>query len=247
MVSDIHFDLHDVPTWRAFRKWHARNRPHRTIIAGDAVDLGMMSKYMPSVEDPLHAVGQIQCFVGEANALAAEAGSVEFLEGNHDERWDRYIHGVNPAALKDAKGLSLHDQCLAHGLDSRVVWNREGKGTQGIRIGKFMVRHGHQQSGRFGGGEHLAASRVKKNNGQSEVFGHHHRAQLFCQTAFGHTTVCISNPCMTGYHQYSGDANWQRGFTIFEKYGDVDVTPYVVLIEKGRFAWGGRVYDGTTP
>ena len=43
IISDIHFDLHHEPTWKAFRKWHADTKPAKTIVLGDFVDLGMMS------------------------------------------------------------------------------------------------------------------------------------------------------------------------------------------------------------
>lgn len=132
-VSDIHFDLHDVPTWRAFRKWHAHNRPSRTVILGDFLDLGMMSRYTLGPHDTRDPIAQIRCFVDEANALVREAGSVELLEGNHDERWGKYVLGAAPDILKDAKGLSLREQCLAQGLDPRVVWHNESNSFDGIK------------------------------------------------------------------------------------------------------------------
>lgn len=246
IVSDIHFDLHDVPTWRAFRKWHTDNKPDKTVILGDFIDLGMMSRWTQGKHDPLFAIPQIKAFVKEANALAQETGELIILEGNHDERWDRYIGGEKSFVLQDALGLSLQDQCHAQGLTDEVSWIRESIDVDGIDCGPFKLRHGHNQSGRFGGGRHLAATRIAKSLGQSEVFGHHHRAQLFCQTAHGKTAVGVSNPCMTGDHDYYKDPDWQRGFTILEVFGEDKqfATPFVVLIQDGRFAYNGTVYDG---
>lgn len=91
IVSDIHFSSHDGPSWRAFRLWHAANRPAETIILGDFIDLGMMSRYRQSDDDPLNAIEQVKVFVREANALAAECGLLTVIEGNHDERWGRLV------------------------------------------------------------------------------------------------------------------------------------------------------------
>ncbi len=246
IISDIHFDLHDGPTWRAFCKWHAMYKPWKTVILGDFVDLGMMSRYIQESDAQLHAIPQIQCFVKEANKLMANTDHLEVMEGNHDERWNKMVFGDAPHVLRDATGLTLREQCYAQGLDKAVHWIKESVETPYIKVGQFQLRHGHRQSGRFGGGKHLSANRLMKSLGRSEVFGHHHRLQMFCQTSDKVTAIAIANPCMTGDHEYASNADWQRGFTILElnapKY--VVATPYPVLIHKGRFSWGGHTFDG---
>ncbi|NJL53684.1 metallophosphoesterase [bacterium] len=248
IVSDIHFDLHDAPTWRAFRKWHADVRPQQTVILGDFLDFGMLSRYVQGMNDPLFAIPQIQTFKTEVNPLIEESGEVIILEGNHDERWSKMILGNVPHIYKGAIGLSLEEQCYAQGLSRKVKWLREDTLVRGVQCGPFVLRHGHNQSGRFGGGKHLAANRISKSLGVSEVFGHHHRAQMFCQTAHGKTAIAVSNPCMTGDHEYSKDPDWQRGFTILELYGSANqyATPAVIVMNDGHFAWHGKVYDGNS-
>lgn len=244
IVSDIHFDLHDVPTWRAFRKWHAEVKPSKVIILGDFLDLGMMSRYAQGMNDPMQAIPQIQCFVKEVNELSA-ISDVIVVEGNHDERWAKQVLGAMPHMYRGALGLTLYDQCIAQGMEP-VQWLREDTLVKGVKCGPFLLRHGHKQAGRFGGGRHLAANRLTKSLGVSEVFGHHHRAQVFCQTALGKTAVAVSNPCMTVNHDYASDPDWQRGFTILELYGPDNcyASPYLVIMNDGHFAWNGKVYDG---
>lgn len=245
ICSDIHFDLHDPAAWAAFRAWHSDIHPHRTVILGDFLDFGMLSRYVQHPEDPVFAIPQIRMFVREANALALEAGQVWVLEGNHDERWDKIL-GVNPQFLRGAKGLSLEDQCRAQGLSPHVIWRREDLKYRGVPVGPFNLRHGHKQSGRFGGPKHVAANRLQKTMGQSEVVGHHHRAQLMCQSAYGRTAISIANPALTGPHHYAPDADWQSGFTVLETFGEKDqhCTPHLVVFSEGAFAWNGKVYDG---
>jgi predicted phosphodiesterase len=247
IVNDIHFDEHDVPTWRAFRKWHKDVRPAKTIMLGDFLDLGMVSRYTVGKTDPLFAIVQIKCFVKEANELIKECGELIVVEGNHDERWDKHVYGAIPSALRDAIGLSLREQCFAQGLDKKVKWVKEDVQVKGVQCGPFLLRHGHNQARGFGGGgKHLAANRIMKTLGQSEIFGHHHKVQMHCQTAQGKTAIAIANGCMTGNHGYDPDPNWQRGFCVLELYGPGNkyATPHPIIIQEGHFAYNGKVYNG---
>lgn len=247
MVSDIHFDLHHEGAWRAFRRWHAANRPAETVLNGDIVDLGMCSRYPQRPGDPLNAIEQIRVMVAEVNALADEAGRVVVVEGNHDERWSRLLEVFQATALEGAVGLTLREQCRAQGLRDDVVWLRESTRTRGHSLGPFLVRHGHRQGSRFSP-IHVAANRVTKGLGQCEIVGHHHRAQLFCRTAGARTAVVIANPCLTLDHEYAPDPDWQRGFTVVEVFDgprhEPRATAYpVVMAPDGSFAWGGAVYS----
>lgn len=245
IISDIHFDLHHEPTWKAFRQWHADVRPSKTIILGDFVDLGMMSRYVQEADAPVYAIPQIKTFVREANSLAKEAKEIIVVEGNHDERWSKFLYGAGPVALKGAIGLTLQEQCKFQGLEPGIKWLREDTTHKGVRCGPFILRHGHRQAARFAA-RHLAANRLTKSMGVSEIFGHHHKAQVYCQTSLGRTAIAVSNPCMTGDHDYNSDPDWQRGFTILELYGPDKcyANPYVVIMNDGHFAYNGKIYDG---
>lgn len=247
ICNDIHFDAHDPQAWGAFRAWHKDIRPSKTVILGDFLDLGMMSRYVQGGNDPLFAIPQIQMFVKEANEMAKECGELVVVEGNHDERWTKMVLGNLPHIYNGAIGLSLQEQCRAQGLHKSISWLREDTVIKGLRCGPFLLRHGHNQSGRFGGGKHLAANRLMRTMGQSEVFGHHHQAQMMCQTSQGRTAIAIASPHLSGDHDYNKDPNWQKGFTILELYGPDNkfATPHlIVMSEGGHFAWNGRVYSG---
>lgn len=246
IISDIHFDLHHVPTWRAFKKWAADVQPDIIVINGDFVDFGMLSRYIQRAGAPFNAITQIQCFVDEANQLLKWTDRLIVIEGNHDERWEKVIYGERAQALHGAKGLSLYDQCRQQGLVGDVEWLVEDVHNKGVQIGPFKLRHGHRQSGRFGGGKHIAANRLSKTLGSSEIVGHFHKVQMFCQTAGDRTAIGIANGHMSDEPDYNTDPDWQRGFTILELYGpdNMYATPHPILIQDGHFAWSGKVYDG---
>lgn len=244
IVNDIHFELEHVEAWRCFREWHRSVKPWKTVFLGDFVDFSMLSRYLQSPNAEVHAIPQIKRFVREANELRRECSNLVVVEGNHDSRWSKAVLGQAPAALRGALGFTLKDQCIAHGLDTSTEWIVEDEKTRGLTVGQFCLRHGHNQSGRFGGGKHLAANRIAKSLGQSEVFAHHHRAQLFCQTAHGRTAIAIASPCMTRPNSYAPDADWQVGWSVLElSYPDyTHATPYIVLVENGKASWGGRTW-----
>ncbi len=247
IVNDIHFDLHDPATWNAFKAWAKATKPAKVVVLGDFLDLGMISRYEIGQSDPLFAIPQIQCFVAEMEELSKYTKELVIIEGNHDERWAKYLAGSKPFALRGAIGLSLKEQCFAQGLTKKAKWMQEDMLVRGVQVGPFLLRHGHNQARGFGGGgKHLAANKIMKSMGENEVFGHHHKAQLFCQTSGGKTAIAIANPCMTGTHGYDIDPNWQRGFTVLDCYGPGNkyATPHLVIAQDGHFSYNGIIYDG---
>lgn len=243
IVGDIHFDMHHREGWEAFVQCVKDTEPSQVIFNGDFLDLGMLSHYRQGEDEPVNAIEQVKCFVTEVKRIVGSVGKIIVIEGNHDERWGKIMHSVPGTALKGAIGLSLKEQCYAQGLPAEVQWIKESTSQRGYKVGKYLIRHGHKQSGRFGP-QHLAAARLNKNNGQSEIIGHHHRAQMFCRTAGGITAIGIASPCMTADHDYATDSDWQRGFVVIEQYESTATAYPVVMEQDGSFAWGGRAYDG---
>ena len=245
VVSDIHFDLHHVPAWNAFMQWHADVKPHKTIVLGDFVDLGMMSQWKMGTDDPVYAVPQIRACIEQMNILVKQCDELIMMEGNHDERWDKVVKSHGPA-LKGALGLTLREQFFSQGLDPAVTYMKEDTKNKGVRVGNWILRHGHRQ-GRGWGPKHLAYNRLVNNMFENEIFGHYHKAQMFAHTANGRTATAIANPCLTGDHDYATDPQWQRGFTVVELYGPDNMYSNarpIVMNDGGHFAYNGKVYGG---
>ncbi len=248
IVNDIHFDIHDKPTWRGFCQWTEVFEPEIIVFDGDLVDLNMLSRYVQGPDAPLFAIPQIKCFVEEANARRPFCKRMIVREGNHDERWRNAFGGTMPAALKGAIGLTLEAQCRAHGLLDSVEWTREGPSDLGLFIGQYAINHGHRGASRFGGGKHPCATRIAKNMGQSEINAHLHRAQSFWQTSYGKTAHVVQSPCMTHPrdHDYAQNPDWQLGFVSAELTApDYKIAnAYPIVMDNGRFSYGGISFDG---
>lgn len=250
VFSDVHFDNHHKGAWAAFREWHAEYQPKLSLAVGDLVDIGMMSRYDQSPEDPVYAVEQIQLAVSELNSINEECDRLIYIPGNHEERWEKAIFGNKGPALRGAKGLTLREQYYAQGLDRTISWTSETAEVPGEFVGKraLLVRHGHKQAGSWGT-KNVASGNLNRFPTFSTVVGHHHRSQMSCRTVLGRTVVAIANPHLSGNHGYNTCPDWQRGFTVYEFYGRsrlrdcVDFTAYpVIMNNKGQFCWGGKVY-----
>jgi len=241
IFSDVHFDNQHEGAWGAFREWHAKHKPNLTIAVGDLVDIGMLSNYAQSPDDPVFAIAQIQLAAGQLNELNKECERMMVTPGNHEERWEKAIFGSHGPSLRGAKGLTLREQYYAQGLDKTITWHTETPQQPGIFVGKraVLVRHGHKQAGSWGV-KNVSASLLNKFPTFSTVGGNHHRAQMQCHTILGRTVYAIANPHLSGHHGYNTCPDWQRGFTVLEFYGRsrlrdcVDFTPYVVIMnDKG--------------
>jgi predicted phosphodiesterase len=244
IVSDVHFPHHHTTAWAAFREWHSVVKPYWTIALGDWIDFAALSRYDKSGDEALPSV-EIALAVRELNALAKEATRVTFAVGNHEARFRRMLSAIPANVLEGLKGLTLRDQMHAHGLNDRVQWYAEGVGVKPLTVGQFVLRHGDQQAGRFGGGVNPASNRLSKSLGPAEIFGHHHAAQHVARAAHGRTVDIVANPCLSGMHSYAGsDMVWPLGFTILEVFpGWQRATAHLVVMdERGAFAWNGRVY-----
>lgn len=251
IVSDIHFDNHHAGAMRALEEAISTLRPKVLVVDGDLIDLASLSvKYDMEDDCQVFAVEQIKMAVVWLNKMRQYVQRVIVLPGNHEARWEKAIFGKRAPMLKGAKGLTLKEQFYAQGLDSEIRWVSESVHVPGVWLGKraVLVRHGDKQAKGFGAAD-IAGKLLREAPAISQVVGHHHRGQLRCQTVMGRTYFAVANPHLSGEHAYSLHPDWQRGFTILEFFGrkrlrDCEkVTPHVVIMdERGRFAYGGRVF-----
>ncbi len=248
ICNDIHFDLHDVACWTAFRRWHSVVRPWKTILNGDLLDFAVLSRWALDSDTQMKVCPQILKMIEEVNPLADEAEHVVIREGNHDERWSNIFGAVPAPALVGLIGLRLEDQCRAQGLDGRIAWTRQDNEHDGIQVGQFKVNHGHKEAGKHGAPLHLAANRITKTMGVCEVLGHSHRAQMVARSSYEKTAIVVSSPSLTHKHKYAQNPDWQNGFVTLDLSAPdyAHATPHLIIMENGRFSWGGLTFDGNT-
>jgi predicted phosphodiesterase len=249
IVSDIHIPHHDHAAWEAIVACMNDVRPDWVIVLGDGIDLGMLSAYKRGRNDPVEALPEVKAFTREMNRISHLTKRTTILYGNHCIRWENYLLGAKPEVMKGVRGLTLEDQCRWEGMHPSIEWTKESTFNTGIKLGsKCIARHGDKQA-RNGISQprNLANNMLTKSNGFSEIVGHHHRLSYQVQTAHEVDAFAIANPCVTPMHDYAGsDRRWQQGFTCVELSAPDfdDVTAYPVLMQRQRFSFRGKTYDG---
>lgn len=249
VASDIHFPHHSPPHWASFRAFHRANRPHRTILLGDMLDLLPMSTHPKKPEDETEIASSIEMFVRECNELASECGELVCVIGNHERRFERYLRGAAPHVIRGLRGLSLREQARSFGLRKDIAWVEEDAAVEGVRSAQFLCRHGDQQAGRFGGSlVNTAGWILNRSYAQSAINGHFHRAGIYVRTlANGTNFHGVANPCLAA-NTYAPGAEWSRGFTILETIppDHARASVYLVTMEpEGSFVFGGKYYTSS--
>lgn len=258
VLSDMHISIIHRPTLEALEEWCADVRPDELLLNGDTFDFSVLSPY-PKGENTLAcAIEEVRAGVKIINRLHQFTNRIIIQYGNHCKRWEKTVIGANALALKGAKGLTLKDQCAAQGLDPRVEWSKESAKNPGVWLTKDLIaRHGDLQAGRFGGAVNLCLNRLNKNNGISELVGHHHRAQLAYRTALGRTSFVMALPTMANFEDYAPGTDWQQGWATISVNRIPDnhrtndhplvVQPSLVLVQHGVAMWGGKLYGRYRP
>lgn len=243
IVSDIHFPDHDKAVWGAFKKWVADVQPTRVVVLGDFIDLAAISRFSKSPKQSPYIAPEIKQSVKEFNWLKQHVDNLDIVFGNHEARYDSKLAECFGYAADGLVGLTLKEQLFAQGLNKNIKVYSESTHFRGINIGQFLLRHGDKQAGRVSG-KNIASIRLDKSLGESEIVGHHHTMQYVCRTNGDKCVMALVNPCMTVDHEYAVGAQWVRGFTILEQVTKDWVTPHPIVVHKGKFAYGGKVYSG---
>lgn len=258
IASDMHVAIIHQPTLYAFEEWCKDIRPDELFLNGDTFDFSVLSTY-PKGEDTLScAVEEVKAAVKIINRLHKYTKKIRIQWGNHCKRWEKAVVGANAGAFKGAVGLTLKEQCKFQGLDERVEWSKETAKTPGVWLGQDLIaRHGDLQSGRFGGAVNICTNKLAKNNGVSEIVGHHHRAQVAYRTALGRTSFVMALPTMACFEDYSPGADWQQGWATLsfnrqpkdreDRDQPLVVQPNLALVQNGVAMWGNKVYGKYLP
>jgi predicted phosphodiesterase len=243
IISDIHFPHHDKEVWGAFKKWAVDIKPNHIIVLGDFIDLSAISRFAQSPGASPYIAPEMKLFIKEINYLTQFSSKITIIGGNHEIRFDKRIAETFGYAADGLVGFSLKDQLYVLGLSKDIEYFTESTKFRGLTVGQFLLRHGDKQAGRVAA-KNIASLKIDKSLGESEIVGHHHTMQYVCRTNGDKIAQAIVNPCMTIDHEYAVGSQWVRCFTILEEVSKDFVTPYPVVIHKGKFSYGGKVYSG---
>jgi predicted MPP superfamily phosphohydrolase len=239
-------------------------QPDRIVLLGDNMDFAQIGKF-GDTEFTRTAQASIDCFHEELAQYRADApdAKIVVLEGNHDERWMKYIRH-NAAELIGIKRAKAAKELGVLTLPYLLrVEDLEVDYYQGYPANKYWINerlkaiHGNKVKSNGS-----TAAHIVKHDTSSTLFGHVHRIESHFRTVeeskgprkiSAHTfgTLARLDGTVPGYHSaYSQDGkpvtnfeNWQQGMGVVY-YKEGDNTYKVDTIEIDTFDGYEAIFDG---
>lgn len=210
ILSDLHFPYQDNQAIRAAIKYGKEKKVTCILINGDLLDFANISRHekdwrMRSVSQEFEAVRE---FLIELRSHFPKC-KIVFKEGNHDERFEKYLFTKAPEIFDDNE-FKLEVRLRLAELRIDIV-----KDMLPIKIGKLNVLHGHELQG--GGGVNPARATFLKTI-DNVLIGHCHRTSTHLEKTFSNDVIAVnSTGCLCGmYPMFSRVNKWNLGFAYIE-------------------------------
>lgn len=236
-LFDPHFPYENVRAVRAVYQYIAETKPDIVVWGGDVTDLDML--HNAASRRDVEGKRLIRDFNYTYNQLKlvrelVPNADIYILEGNHDEREERYIddHPEVEGILEVPKMLRLDEL--------QMKWVPSWRKGEILRIGKANFIHGQYTN------KNHACTTVD-NYGCNMFYGHGHDIQSFSKIIHGDDSTLIAQSCgcLCRYDQpyiKGAPTRWQLGFLDMYIRPDGYFNHQVVSIFKNKFMVGGVTY-----
>lgn len=225
VISDVHLPYHCEETLQRWYEDCMEYEPSVILINGDLLDFYRMSRFEknPNMRDTAFEIDQAHSFFDWLQERFE--AKVIFKEGNHDERWAKYIWNNAPEFSRFqqfdlASVLNLDSYGVDHVTEKRV-----------INAGDLRIVHGHEL---YGGGGIQPARAMAAKMQTNALMGHCHRSSEFSQNNFEGTWLrCWSTGCMCEMNPDYGRINmWNHGYAFVDVHEDGSFVVDNVILEK---------------
>ena len=227
IISDLHFPYQDNKAITAALKHGLKEKVNCILINGDLLDFAGISRHekdwrQRSVFEEFEAVREFLRMLRKTFPKA----KIVFKEGNHDERWEKWLYVKAPELFDDPE-YKLEVRLRLGELKIDIVKDRTP-----VTIGKLTVLHGHEMAGTSGGVNPARSTFVKTL--ESVLIGHFHKSSTHSEsTMWGDLKVTESVGCLCGLHpQFMRINKWGHGFAIVEldiRSGEYQVSNYKII------------------
>jgi len=212
VLSDIHVPFHDLAAIKLAIEYGIKRDATMVLLNGDIVDFYAVSQWE---KDPRRRdfPGEVRAGRQFLKALrsAFPDARIIFKEGNHEERYERYLRMKAPELI----GLPDFEWGSVYGLDE---WGIERVGEKRpIRLGKLHVIHGHEY--RFAISNPVNPARGFFLRAKTHVLGGHlHQTSQHSEKDLtGNVVSAWSVGCLCDLHPDFRPLNgWCHGFAYIE-------------------------------
>ncbi len=237
VIFDPHFPFEDKQSYKNVMNYVYDSQPDIFVFGGDIVDLDLISNKsaIRQVEgrrlkhDFDHAVLRLEYL----NNILPDATKIA-LEGNHDERMERYIddHPETEGILEVPNMLKLEE----------LGWNwiPSWRTGQLLTVGKANILHGNYTSINH-------ARKMVDNYGVNVLYGHTHDVQRYSKVLMGDNSTIMAQSCgFLGRYDMAymkgNPTNWQQAFLDIYWMPNGHFWHNVVPIFNHQFVVNGKLY-----
>lgn len=243
---DVHYPKIDEPTKNALLDFLSKNKVDGFTFGGDQLDFECISHHTKGkalYRPPKAYVKDIEGFDKNVlkpieKLLRPETEKIWHI-GNH-ERFEKDFVEEHP----ELEDLIDHTRIL--NLEARG-WNIVPLGHSS-RIGKLVVCHGEILTGIGNQAGAFPSKKAVEMYGASVLAGHTHAPQSYTKVSpvehvqkWMGTIAPIGGRTNPGYLR-NRPTSWLNGFVIIEVMEGGNFNLYPVIVTKGQFSYGGKVY-----
>jgi predicted phosphodiesterase len=214
VASDIHIPYHNIPAVERWLEDMYEYEPSIILLNGDILDFYRLSRFEkdPNKRDTGHEIDCVHDFL-DVLQDRFEADII-WKDGNHDERWRKYLWNHAPEFAKLQKFqldeiLELGERNITYVTDQRF-----------IMAGNLPILHGHEMQG--GGGSINPARIMGSKLRNSAMQSHCHRSSEYLErNVFGDWLKCYSIGCLCELTpEYARVNRWNHGYAFVDVHED---------------------------
>ena len=222
VIPDVHVPFHSRHAVRRLIQYLTEERPDRIVFLGDVMDFHALSvhrqdpKWQDSLEKELKAGRRFLAQVREASPGAR----IQYIQGNHEDRWNRYVAGRVPALR--LVGIKWPDALDMAAREIEVVNTAKKKLWLPTSMGqRVRIMHGHELKGssKFPGGH---AYNIACRLGCNVHIGHTHRLGLLAGVAGNKEVFGVEGGYLGDHNQsacdFMGPARppWTQAWAVYD-------------------------------
>ena len=211
IISDLHFPYQHNKSIELALDFGKQKKVDCILINGDLLDFATISRHEKDFR-ARSIVEEFESVRAFLNALRKNFPKVKivFKEGNHDERWEKWLYLKAPEIFDDIE-FRLENRLGLGKLNIDIV-----KDKRPVKIGKLTVLHGHELAGGSGGVNPARATFLKTL--YSVIVGHYHKTSSHTETTMNGDVISVeSQGCLCGMNPlYMPINKWNLGFSYVE-------------------------------
>jgi predicted phosphodiesterase len=186
IISDLHFPYQHNQAITSALEYGLKKNVNFILINGDLLDFAQISRHEREwrQRSPYEEFESARQFLRELRKAFPKA-QIVFKEGNHDERWEKWLYVKAPELFDDPE-FQLEVRLKLGELKIEIVKDRRP-----VSIGKLNVLHGHEMAGSSGGVNPARATFLKTLD--NVLVGHYHRTSSHVEATFGGDVISVQS------------------------------------------------------